>query len=549
MDKNEFAKGAVSLMLKDKRTVLMLILSAVTTGAAVTFSKYLGFIGWASMIPMISVIVALSENKAVRAREVFAAGLIYFECFYAVCYHWFFYLHPLDFTGITGFASILTCTLACFGLALLQAIGGGLFFLATVFALRTETVKRLPALKLFVPASLYSFLEFTQTLGSCGVPWARLAIGQTDYIIPAQIASVLGSYGVTFVIVLINTLLALAIIAEKRNTARVYALSALAIFFVNMLLGTLIFCRTEKRISDADTVTVALIQGNYDSSDKWIASPPQILEKYLHYTELAASEGAELIIWPETALPFIISEGTVSSNRIAIAARDLNVTVLVGTITSDGENDYNSVMCYLPDGSICDTVYNKRHLVPFGEFVPMQGLVDTLLPFLSDISIASDPMVPGNDTGIFNTPKYSMGSIICFDSIYEESVRQTVKDGGSLICLSTNDSWFRDSLAVYMHTNHARLRAIENGRFVARSANTGLSAVISPSGTVSEALPLMEEGYLIGELAPLTHVTLYTSIGFIFIYILGFFSVIPFLCDSLLIIKNRSIAPKCKQSL
>ncbi len=534
-------------MSEKQKHALMLILSAVCTGLSVAFSKYLGFIEWVSMIPMITVLFCIWERKDRRLRNIYALGLLYFECFYAVCFHWFFYLHPLDFTGITGPASVATVTVACFGLALFQALGGAFVFVAYALISRTRAAKKFPILKILTPAPLYAFYEFTQTFGSCGVPWARLALGQTDYLIPVEISSLLGSYSVTVIIVIVNTLLAAAVrdvcTADGR---KIYTIAALGIYVANTILGTAIYFRADRLSREGSPVKVGIVQGNYSSAEKWTASPPDIVDRYIGYTELAAKEGAELIVWPETALPFVIAEGTASSNRIAIAARDLGVTVLVGTLTSEKDNDYNSVMCYMPDGSVNGAIYKKRHLVPFGEFVPMRGAVELLLPFLADISILKDTMTPGTDTEIFDTEICPIGALICFDSIYEKSVLETVRDGAAVITLSTNDSWFSDSAGIYMHNNQARLRAIETGRYVVRSANTGLSAVISTNGSVIKELPLSEASFMTCDIFASEATTLYTILGNTFVYICGFASALPLAAELYFILKERSKKQFCK---
>ncbi|MBE6636151.1 MAG: apolipoprotein N-acyltransferase, partial [Ruminococcaceae bacterium] len=325
--------------------------------------------------------------------------------------------------------------------------------------------------------------------------------------------------------------------------------AALGIYLANTVLGIAVYAKNDALSREGIKVTVGIVQGNYSSAEKWSASPPEIVDKYIRYTKLAAEEGAELIVWPETALPFVISEGTVSSNRIAITARDLGVTILVGTITEEGEDEYNAVLCYMPDGSINETYYKKRHLVPFGEFVPMKKVVDIILPFLSDIAMLKDPMTPGTDTEIIDTDLCRIGALICFDSIYESSVLETVRDGAQIITLSTNDSWFTDSAGIYMHNNQARLRAIETGKYVVRSANTGLSAIISPSGSVVKDMPIMEEGIITADVYANDGATLYTMIGNSFVYLSGLFAFSPLAVEAYLSLKEFINRRFSKQSL
>ncbi|MBQ5662355.1 MAG: apolipoprotein N-acyltransferase, partial [Clostridia bacterium] len=172
-----------------------------------------------------------------------------------------------------------------------------------------------------------------------------------------------------------------------------------------------------------------------------------------------------------------------------------------------------------PDGSIRESFYAKRHLVPFGEYVPMRGVITALLPFLANISMLEDDLTPGTDSNLFSVNGTEVGGLVCFDSIYEVLALDAARDGAKLIALGTNDSWFRDSAAVYMHMAQARLRAVENGLPVARAANTGVSALITAKGELVELLPPLEEGYLAGSLTPGGGGTLYTAVGNLFVYL------------------------------
>ena len=158
-----------------------------------------------------------------------------------------------------------------------------------------------------------------------------------------------------------------------------------------------------------------------------------------------------------------------------------NATVVVGGFVEGEELDENSLIFVSPDGSIEEKVYSKRHLVPFGEYVPLRKLITTLIPPLAEISMLSEDLAPGTDSNVVDTAAGKLGGLICFDSIYETIALDSVRDGAEIIVLGTNDSWFLDSAAVYMHNAQAKLRAVETGRYIVRSANTGISSIIDPS--------------------------------------------------------------------
>ena len=274
---------------------------------------------------------------------------------------------------------------------------------------------------------------------------------------------------------------------------------------------------------EQQTVRIAAIQGNIGSADKWDMSAAQCWDIYIGMTEEAAQDGAELIIWPETAVPIVLKNKASYCEELSELAQEYGVSVMVGAFTAGEGGSYNSILTMQPDGSFSDTVYSKRHLVPFGEYVPMKDVIMTLVPALGELSRFVDGLLPGESANVVSTEQGRVGSLICFDSIYEELALDSVRNGAQLLAISTNDSWFFDSAAVHMHSAQAQLRAIETGRCVLRSANTGISSVISARGEILDTLPALCDGVLIGEVALQDNTTLYTRTGNLLVYLcMGF---------------------------
>lgn len=534
-------------MNKKATIFLLLTVGAIFTGLSVTFSKQLGFLEWISLAPVVIALKMLCDTEGLKLRRVYLFGLFYFELFYAVCFHWFISLYPLDFTGLNNFYSVLVIIVAWFGLPLLQALFGGFVFVLYVLISRTAAAKKYPVINVISLTALYTFYEYTQTLGWWGVPWGRLALGQVDIWCHIQTASLFGSYFVTAVILLVNSLIAFGFLNLK--TEKRYAISALAVYLLNFALSIGLYYAEEKRIDNAETVTVGVVQGNFSSTDKWNGSIEQIVTRQIELTKKSATAGAEVIVWAETALPMPLRESSYYSEQISDVAEEYGVTILVGAIEGSLELDRNAIICYNPDGTRNETIYAKRHLVPFGEYVPMRGVIETVLPFLSEISILDDDWMPGDDSAIFDTDSGKIGSLICFDSIYESLARDSVRDGAELLAISTNDSWFSDSAAIYMHNNQARLRAIENGRFIARSANTGLSAFITSQGDVISTIAPLEEGYLNSKVALLSHRTLFNRIGNTFVFVMGALALTPLTVEAILKIKQYNNRKNANSSL
>lgn len=519
--------------MKEKNKIfIFLALGALLSGLAVAFSKYFGFLIWVSLIPMLLALGILTKRENLKLRHAYFYGLFYFECFYAVCFHFFFYLYPLDFTGLNGFYSILVIIIACFGLSLLQAFFGGFVFVLYLVAVRGKFAQKFPLTSILYFPVIYTFYEFTQTLGWWGVPWGRLSLALTDMIIPIQSASLFGSYFITAVIVLVNSLLAAAVLkSAKADKRKKYAISALLVFCFNLGLGGILYGVHRSQAKNNETVRVGIIQGNYDSTDKWFEDSDKIVDKHLRLTKEAVNDGAEVVLWAETALPFTLYEYDFYSYDIAATAEELNTVIIVGAMCEDDDGYFNTLFCFTPDGEISETKYYKQHLVPFGEYVPMRNLIEAVLPFMAEISMLEEDTTAGTESSVFELKKTNAGALICFDSIYENLTRHTVKAGAEIILLSTNDSWFSSSSAVYMHNNQARFRAVESGRYIARSANTGVSSFITNTGEVIDELPILTEGYLSADLVNMNTRTLYSRIGNVFVYLCGLLALAPFVYD------------------
>ncbi len=471
------------------------------------------------------VVLCRAADREVKLRSLYFDGLVAFYSFYLVCYHWFIYLYPLEFVdGMTKGGALAVVCLAWFGLSLLQALMGGLVFLLAGVLLRSRACEKVKILAPLIFAGLWAVFEWTQTIGWWGVPWGRLPLGQSEYLWGIQNASWLGSYFITFMLVAVNAFAALALLSlSEEKFVRLCASLAAVLVVFQYASGALIYYTTS--VDDGTKIRVACIQGNISSSEKWDSSSSnKTIKNYMGFSEQAVAEGAELIIFPETAFPHDITdkEGFYSEMFSEFTAKH-GVYLLVGAyISDDAENSYNSLVCFTPSGERVDTIYAKRHLVPFGEYVPMKPVIETLLPPLAELVLSNNDITAGEGAQIIDIGKdgeISLGSLICFDSIYEGLTLESVREGAELICLSTNDSWFTDSAALYMHNAQAQLRAVESGKYVARAANTGISTVINTRGEVLEELPPLVGGIIVQDVYATDSRTLYSYIGNSFVYL------------------------------
>lgn len=495
------------------KTKLVMLVSGMLTSAPLVFTS-LGALQWFSVIPTAVLLIRMAYDKEISLKRIYGSGICFFFGYYAVTFHWFFYMYPLDFAGLSDAASLAVVCLACFGLSLLQSVQSALAFLIFGAVVRAIKIRMLAPVLI---SSLWVLLEWWQTVGWWGVPWGRLPLGQIDATVFVRSSSVFGSYFVTFIIICVNFYIAVAIVSC--DARRIAAAAAVGAFSLNLIVGLAV---TILYNGDGEKITVAAIQGNIPSSEKWDSDRrDQTIEIYRELTEQAAADGAQLVIWPETALPYNLFEDSELEMFVSELARSNGITIIVSAFTRNDETEalQNSMIEVRSDGTFGEAVYSKQKLVPFGEFVPMRSLVTALFPPLADIGMLKNDLDAGEESTVLDTECGIIGCGVCFDSIYESVIYDSVRNGAEIIAISTNDSWFKDSVALNMHNSQARLRAVENGRFVVRSANTGISSVIDPLGNVCAYLEPLERGYVMADVTLNDEVTLYSVIGNTFVYV------------------------------
>lgn len=495
---------------------LLLLGGAVLTGITVLYPQ-IGWLEWVALVPSLLVILTLCADDTVRLRRVYLYGLAFFEGYLLTTFHWFLYMYPLDFAGLSAGASAVVIAVAWVGLSTFQAVGATLIFPLMAWAVRGKHLSRLPLLHPFLFAALWTCLEAYQAnSGWSGVPWGRLSLGQTSLRLTVLSASYFGCAFVTFLLVAVNGLVAYLLLhPDQRSLAAVITGSLLV---GNLALGCL---RVATYRDEGAPVTVAAAQGNMSSLDKWGENSLQkARDIYGRLTREAAKEGALLVVWPETAFPVRLDDSPASRDALETLAVETGCTLLVGIFTG-GEGDaimseYNSVVAVHPDGSVDATEYHKRNPVPFGEFVPWREAVMLLVPPLAEIGMLDSDLLVGDASVVFDLEIGRVGSMICFDSIYERNARESVNRGAQLLAVSTNDSWFRDSRGIWMHNAQSQLRAIETGRYVVRSGNTGVSCIITPTGQVTAYLGPLKTGQVSGQVYMNQSRTLYCIIGNLF---------------------------------
>ncbi len=480
-----------------KLRFLYLTLSGLLSGFCMAFpSVFAAILEWICFIPAALVFYSAVEER-IKLKSAYWGSfwLIYSQ--HIIVYHWFISFYPLEFTGMTKLAAAGVVVVAIFGLSLLAAVFAGAFGLLAVLASRAKLARRLPLLLPFVAASAYVLNEWIRTQFWFGVPWGRLPLGQlTDGVpISALSASLFGPYFVTFLILLVSCLLAQALYLGILKLRTILAVSLAA---ANLICGAVLYLIPN---GEEDIIRVAAIQGNISSREKWDENVSSI-DIHAELTREAAAAGADLIVWAESVFKF---PGYGYIKEISDICIEYDTNVLFGCFDNDEDLAPRNILRLIDsNGELSETIYIKRHLVPFGEYVPMRRLVMTVFPPLAEIGMLSKDLVFGEGSELFaidhDGKRVDLGGLICFDSIYESLAYASASDGADILCVSTNDSWFEDSRAVYMHCAQSRLRAIETGLPVVRAANTGISAVITKDGEVLESLEPLIDGFVISDI-------------------------------------------------
>lgn len=343
-----------------------------------------------------------------------------------------------------------------------------------------------------------------------GFPWVPLGNSQIDVTPIAQAASVVGIYGLSAIVALAGVALAWLFVGPA-GRSRLLPVAAVAVFIGGLALWGHQRVSAGVLLAQGTPLRVALIQGNVPQGQKWDAAfADAIYQRYLALSRRGVAQGATLVMWPESATPFFLEEHP-ASEAMRLLARESGARLFVGSDQREhGSNApyYNAGFLIQPTGSV-GGVYRKMFLVPFGEYVPFKDLLFFAGPLVEQVGGFS----PGRTLTIFHLREGTFSTGICYEVVFPELTRAAVRQGSQLLTTITNDAWFGRSSAPWQHLAMARMRTIETGRFMARSANTGISALVDPYGRLIQSTPLFEEAVSVGEVRLLDGTTPYVMIG------------------------------------
>ena len=452
-------------------------------------------LGWLfAWWPPALLLLAVRGLGAKRAAGLaFAAGALA----HALVWHWIFvvtvrYGHAPPWVGVAA-PLVLACYPALF---------------VAAFAAAGERLSSRSPPGPFALAALWTAFEHGRSFVLTGFPWATLGYAQHENAFLLGLAPWTGAYGLSFAAALggLCTLEWWQRREPGRSARR--ALVGLAVLLALHAAGAL---GREPAAPGARSLRIAVLQGNIDQGVKWSdAWIERTILLYESLTRAAAAGGARLVVWPETALPLPLEGYPALEERLAALARETGTALVVGAVgvsigpTGEMEGLFDSAFLYDAAGRRLER-YDKSHLVPFGEYLPLRALFGRVIRAVAtgaagrDVSAGSGPRaleLPAPGTG---EPVVTLGVPICYELLFPDLVRRFAGGGAQVLLAITNDAWYGRTGAPHQFLAITALRSAENGLWTARAANTGVSALIDARGQVRERTQIFEQGLLVAD--------------------------------------------------
>ncbi len=488
------------------RIIFLIFLSAFLLIAS--FPKVdLHFLIWIALVPLLLI---LEESTP---RRAFWAGYGTGFLFFAGSVYWLIY--------VTIPGMIL--------MNLYLALYFGLFGVIYVLIMRRAR----PLAWVIIP-SVWVVLEYFRAHLFSGFGWVNLGHSQYKNLPLIQIADITGLYGVSFIIVMVNLVIKDIFLClrnkDKIGLGRVCVVEGG--WVVVMLTAVWGYGLTQLVLRSPQVLrpqlSLGIIQANIPQELRWRPEDwPEIFERHLTLSRQVIEQRPDLIIWPETSFPGYLGQEPERYHALRAFVQEHQIPLLFGVVTSTKGKYYNSALLLSKDGE--KTVqYDKLHLVPFGEYIPWRRV----FPLLADI-VPIDDFTAGEESTVFSLesvglkgeishPRFSV--LICFEDAVAEIARAFVERGAHFLVNITNDAWFKDSQAPFLHLQSSVFRAVENRRSVVRSANTGVSGVIDETGRIirwvedQDKKKIFVTGTAVSPIRLNSQLSFYTKMGDIFAY-------------------------------
>lgn len=489
---NDIQSASISLFTRD--TFFLAVLSGLLL--FLSFPKYgSGLLAWIAFIPLF-----FALKKVATITQGFLLGFITGIVSYAGIIYW------IAFVIINyGYLPLHT------GIILMLLLAGYLSIYIALFAGCIVYFRGKIPLYLTAPV-LWICFEYGKSFLLTGFPWENLGYSQYQNTYLLQFADVAGVSGLSFLIVLINA--TMFEIINKRSK-REYILASV-VFFILAAVYIYGICRLDQvnqAVRNSPGMEVSLIQGNIDQSIKWSENYQRETLNIYEKLSLKNSPGnGSLIIWPETAAPFLFQDVNSLHNQIVNLSLQTKSWLLFGSVSrlpQKGSDDYfNSAYLLSPLGEVKGR-YDKVHLVPYGEYVPFRDV----LPFVKKLTAGIGDFGHGAGFNPLSLDNKKIGILICYEGILPFAARMYKKNSADLLVNITNDAWFGSTSAPFQHFSMAVFRAVETRLFLVRAANTGISGIIDPCGKIIARTNIFQEDALKGYIKFVKIPTFYAAYG------------------------------------
>jgi len=464
-----------------------------------------GLVAWVALVPLFYALKEATPAEGFRAGFITGmianAGILYWISFVVVQYGGLpFYVGIAVMLLLSAYLSIYTGLFAA-GVVFLRKRGGN---------------------SLLVAPLAWVILEFVRSRLFTGFPWENLGYSQYLNATVIQMADITGVYGVSFAIVLVN--LTIFEILEARSAGRApfkKLLSAFAIMLLIIFYGYFRLADIKDSLVHAPSAEVSLVQGNIDQNSKWDPRyQSETIDVYSGLTLDSLPAQGGIIVWPETAAPFFFGYPSPLQKKVIALAAAADRALLFGSPHYEQEGAaavyMNSAFLLEPGGAVAGR-YDKVHLVPYGEYVPLKRF----FPFIGKLVAGIGDFRSGEDFVPLVSGGRRFGVFICYEGIFPEAARAYKKRGADLLVNITNDAWFGKTSAPYQHLSMTAFRAVEARLYLVRAANTGISAIIAPTGEINSRTAIFTRTVLKGEVKYIDKKTFYAAYGDVFAYICG----------------------------
>ena len=474
-------------------------------------------VAWIALVPFLLSLYGKSPKQA------FKTGVVLGMPYFLGTLYWIYYSIN-HYGGMSLIGSLAVVVLLCLYLSLYTGMFGLLFSIA---------IRRTKLPALLIAPVFWVVLEFLRSYIFTGFPWSSIGYTQYKFLTIIQIADITGIYGVSFLIVAVNGALADIFLIKKRTrdmplfplSQTVIGFSVLFLFIVSTIVYGQIRLLEQR---PGRLFRASIVQGDIEQDKKWEPSyQNQVMRVYEDLSLKAAiSSSPSLIVWPETSVPFFFIADTEYTQGLVDFQRRLNTYLLFGTVLIKGKTDDRLVLSnsavLLDNTGRVDYVYDKIHLVPFGEYVPLRNM----LFFINKLVVGIGDYVSGDSYLRARTPFGDFSTLICYEIIFPGLVRKFFSDGGDFMVNITNDAWFGKTAGPYQHFSMAVFRAVENRKPIIRAANTGISGFIDSNGRILSRTGLFQRTALTADMKTDFYRSFYSMYGDLFSYVCIIYSII-----------------------